>query len=289
MEKERRRRRKKQILPARKPPTTVNDVPDSLMKLIIDLLKSHVCFIRAAAVCTRWRRIASTRSITLRDWYRHDFNSCIGYYHIVDPTFSSPPGSQPDRALRRRVVFVPALPLPSINARHFSLDFLPKGYMFWCIEDDGTVFGCEDRWCSFLQFRVPEHVRGLSCHQSMFRFVDDGQYYSRRRVLVASLINGELRVFEQHKDNEGRSDWVLKKSLDLQEATRGFPGRKDCYFNHTAKIVTAGNGYIVLTPAEETWLFSVELRTMRVEREHSRNRLPGETYPYVLDTKPVSA
>ncbi|GJM99084.1 hypothetical protein PR202_ga16150 [Eleusine coracana subsp. coracana] len=159
--------------------------------------------------------------------------------------------------------------------------------MFWCIEDDGTVFGCEDRWCSFLQFRVPEHVRGLSCHQSMFRFVDDGQYYSRRRVLVASLINGELRVFEQHKDNEGRSDWVLKKSLDLQEATRGFPGRKDCYFNHTAKIVTAGNGYIVLTPAEETWLFSVELRTMRVEREHSRNRLPGETYPYVLDTKPV--
>ncbi|KAL6592460.1 hypothetical protein ACP70R_049513 [Stipagrostis hirtigluma subsp. patula] len=72
-------------------------------------------------------------------------------------------------------------------------------------------------------------------------------------------------------EDVGVATWMLERTLRLPEATLGLPGRKECYFCRTAKIVTAGKGYVVLTPAEETCLFSVRLRTMQVEREHSRN------------------
>jgi hypothetical protein len=70
-------------------------------------------------------------------------------------------------------------------------------------------------------------------------------------------------VFLKKEHNNGGSDWVHVRTLDLPEATLGLPGYKECFFSQTAKIVTAGKGYVLLTPAEETWLFSVELETMQ--------------------------
>ncbi|KAL6658821.1 hypothetical protein ACP70R_002861 [Stipagrostis hirtigluma subsp. patula] len=418
MVKEARRRRKNQTPATTKPPTTVNDVPDHLLKLIILRLRSHVSLIRAAAVCTRWRRIASPRNHPA-DWHRHDFFTVIGHYHVVDPSLS------PSPAQRRRPVFVPAS--PSLDAHYFSLDFLPAGrggrpwelvdgcgsllllairrrgffpdlvvcepttrryvtiqpvagmkysrclgaflgqnynvismsidfkvtcvlseraagmaddgdgdgvgvvtarvyhrrppwctrwrsgwhlprtessalhvrgaesahyagraagMIFWGVEDDGTVFACKENSGEFSHFYLPEHVRA-SHRRSTFRFVNDGTYAFPAKVRVVSLIGDELRVFVERKHDDGSSEWALEKSLRLPEATRGLPGWKECYFGRTTKIVTAGTGFVVVTPAEETWLFSVELGTMRVEREHSRNRLAGEVYPYELRTSPV--
>jgi hypothetical protein len=40
-------------------------------------------------------------------------------------------------------------------------------------------------------------------------------------------------------------------------------------------IMAAHEAYVLLTPQEKTWLFSVDLETMRVEREHERNKYAG--------------
>ncbi|RLN34519.1 hypothetical protein C2845_PM03G31620 [Panicum miliaceum] len=403
----------RQRTPATKLPTTVNDVPDHILKLIFRRLDSHVSFLRAAAVCTRWRRIASTRGTKYRDWNHHHFFTILGHYHVVDPSFSPSPAQR----RRRRVVFVPAS--PSIDARHFTLDFLPsgrggrpwelvdgcgslllvtanqqrgcfpdlvvcepssrryirikpaedmryshclgvffdgrysvmsmssfsltcvvseraagiaggvsfvtarvythkppwcrrwrhgwstsrhampggihirgaesahyagrsKGYIFWAIEDDGSVFAAREGTGALSHFRLPEN-RG-SCHRSTFRFIDDDG--ADNLVRVVSLIGDDLRVFVQKEHNNGGSDWVLVRSLHLPEATLELQGYKECFFSRTAKIVAAGKGYVVLTQAEETWLFSIELGTMQVEREHIRNRLAGEVYPYELRLQP---
>ncbi|TKW32653.1 hypothetical protein SEVIR_2G181900v4 [Setaria viridis] len=417
MEKERARHSKEQM-PATKLPTTVNDVPNHLLKLIFRRLDSHVSFLRAAAVCTRWRHIASSHGMRYRDCNYHDFSTTMGHYHVVDPSFSPEPRSSQARR-RHRVVFIPAL--PSIDVRHFTLDFLPsgpgsrpwqlvdgygslllltnqrhssfpnivvcepisrryfkikpikdmkychclgvflnrynvssmssftltcmvyqrstgiadgvsfvtahvytheppwcrrwrhgwstshhamsggihirgaesvhyagrsKGSIFWGIEDDGSVFSGGEGTGVLSHFHLPENVRG-SHHRSTFRFIDDGV---DNLVRVISLIGKDLRVFLKKEHNNGGSDWVLVRSLHLPEATLGLPGYKECFFSHTAKIVTAGKGYVVLTPAEETWLFSVELGTMQVERDHIRNKLAGEVYPHELWLRPkVSA
>jgi hypothetical protein len=432
MEKETTRHSKEQTLQASsRSPTTVNDIPDRLLKLIFRRLDSHVAYVRAAAVCTRWRSIVSTRGIFNLSYHTHDFSTTIGHYHVVDP--SSSPGrrrwSSREQQPSCRVVFVPAA--PSIDARHFALDFLPscpagrgrrqrwevvdgcgslllvanqprrgmfpdlvacepisrryvriqpaedmkhrrclgvfldgyrsvtslcnfsltcvlsepsagiadgvstvtarvyrhqppgwsrwkygwsmprlatsgsvhlrgvesaryagrsKGFIFWDIQDDGTAVAAREGSCVLSSFRLPDHVRGasLSHHQSTtFRFVDDGAE-NDDLVRVVSLVGEDLRVFlkRDHNDSGAGIDWVPVRSLNLREATRGLPRFKECFFSQTAKVVTAGKGYIVLTPAEETWPFSIELGTMEAEREHIRNRLAGEVYPYRLHLRP---
>ncbi|CAN6356142.1 unnamed protein product [Urochloa humidicola] len=402
-------------------PTTVHDIPDHQLHRVFRLVDTHDSVIRAAAVCTRWRRMLSTRGLDMC-WYRHDdFSTCIGHYHAVDTTFSPGPKKKPQAAQRRRrVVFVSAS--PSISPRHFSLDFLPtshrpwelvdgsgsvlllasqrrhdffpdlvvcepisrrfvrippvagmkyhrclgaylsyrynvitlssfkvtcvlhdhaegmaagvsavtarvfnynappmppdhrwrtgwdvsqaackcfhlrgaesaryvgraRGFNFWAIQEDGTIFSHSIGISTgaFSHFRLPENVQISTT--TAFRFLEN----SRRRVLLVSVVGDELRVFANREQNYyagATNEWVQERSLRLPEATRGLPGHKQSYFGRSAKIVTAGRGYIVLTPAEETWVFSVDLETMEVDRDHVRNWLPGEIYPYELETRP---
>lgn len=135
--------------------------------------------------------------------------------------------------------------------------------------------------CNFLGVRGPHN-------RLNYRFVvDDWEVVYPQIVQLACLVGDELRVYVEEEPGHTMEEWELEWSLCLPEATLGLPGRKDSYFGSVAKIVTAADGYIVLSPAEETWLFSVDLMTMKVKREHSRNRIAGEVYPYELHTPPV--
>jgi hypothetical protein len=127
----------KERTPATKLPTTVNDIPDHLLKLIFRRLDSHVSYLRAAAVCTSWPRIASTRGTKYRDWNHHHFLTILGHYHVADPSLSpGPRSSSQAQRRRRRVVFIPAS--PSIDARHFTLDFLHSGRPWELVDGCGT-------------------------------------------------------------------------------------------------------------------------------------------------------
>nr|CAB3456807.1 unnamed protein product [Digitaria exilis] len=143
-----------------------------------------------------------------------------------------------------------------------------------CYASSGSVFWSVDG----------EEEMALSCPT---RFVRS----SRGRVRLLSVAGEELRVYvngdREYYHVVDPIEWVLEGRLRLPEATRGLPGHKECYFRGAAaRIVTSGEDYVVVTPAEETWLFSVDLVSMKVEREHSRNWLPGEVYPYELQTRP---
>ncbi|KAL6655820.1 hypothetical protein ACP70R_006646 [Stipagrostis hirtigluma subsp. patula] len=93
---------------------------------------------------------------------------------------------------------------------------------------------------------------------------------------VVRVINDELKVFVRL---QGGGEWFAEKSLRLPEATDDGE-----YFEDGAVIITANERYILLTPREETWLFSVELKTMEVEREHERNRVVDRP-PYLVGAR----
>ncbi|GJM99087.1 hypothetical protein PR202_ga16153 [Eleusine coracana subsp. coracana] len=315
-------------------------------------MDTHIAVIRAATVCKRWCAVASTRG-TFVPGHRNEFFDphpgphVLGHYHVADPSYSPAGSSATSRRPPRPVpVFVPAS--PSINARHFSLNFLPRGHggrlwklvdgrssllllanqrrnffpdlvvcepITWrhvvigplagikchaCLgvylsdhvnmtDDDtaGVLAASDDGRTFWDNLRLPDHLRDLQDGISnQFRFVDNGVEREYPPVVrLATMVGDELRVL---KWNLFQSlEWELEQRVNLHEATRGLKQRKEGCFGRAAKIVTARKGFVVLTPAEETWLFSVDLRTMQVEHDHCQNRLAGEVYPYELVTQPL--
>uniref|UniRef100_A0A0D9XCI3 F-box domain-containing protein n=1 Tax=Leersia perrieri TaxID=77586 RepID=A0A0D9XCI3_9ORYZ len=167
----------------------------------------------------------------------------------------------------------------NLRATESSLHFAGRATtcLFFGNEDDGAVLELHMRnhEPKLLQVFLPGNLCGGSYDRSAVRFVDGDQ---PNDVRLVSVIGGDLKVFLRR---EGTDVWELEKSLNLQDTTRDMARRKECNFGGggAAKIVSAGTGYVVLTPAEETWLFSLELAMMEVERKHSRNRYAGEFCP----------
>jgi hypothetical protein len=160
-----------------------------------------------------------------------------------------------------------------------------NGTIYWGIEESDTaVLVLDESTAEFSIAAFPETV-WWPFHKGTSRVVggEDGVLH------VIRLINNELKVFaRRHPDSED-DEWLLEMHLRLPEATLGLPGRKESFFQQEAMIVFANTGYVVLTPSEETWLFSVELDTMRVEREHERNKYAGAAHPYKLPWPPALA
>ncbi|KAF7040838.1 hypothetical protein CFC21_050712 [Triticum aestivum] len=101
--------------PAR--PTTLHDIPDKLLKLILLYLTSPQWLVRAAATCKQWRRIiVDANFLSYIGSSPHPLSLVAGLYH----NRTSPVDG-------RRHSFVPSSPVLAVNSRHFSLDFLPAG------------------------------------------------------------------------------------------------------------------------------------------------------------------
>ncbi|XP_044381039.1 uncharacterized protein [Triticum aestivum] len=97
-------------------PTTLHEVPDKLLELILLHLSSPVWLIHAAATCKRWRRIIVDRRFLCNISNRDPSSVVAGHYH----NHASPVDG-------RRHVFVPSSPALAVGSHHFSLDFLPAG------------------------------------------------------------------------------------------------------------------------------------------------------------------
>ncbi|EAZ44254.1 hypothetical protein OsJ_28870 [Oryza sativa Japonica Group] len=112
--------------------TTVEDVPDHLLEVILLRLDSSVSLLRAAAACTRWRRVVADAGFLRSFRSLHGARHVAGRYHTVDPSFGWPPS-----AGGSSVVFVPSSPpVIGVASRFFSLDFLPD-------YDDGNSWSWE--------------------------------------------------------------------------------------------------------------------------------------------------
>ncbi|CAL4891375.1 unnamed protein product [Urochloa decumbens] len=86
---------------------------DDVLGLVLERVDSQVSLIRAAAVCRRWRRAIADAAF-LRRYRSLHAPSVAGEYH--NGAWRSDEGP----------VFVPSSP-SMVDARHFSLDFLPNG------------------------------------------------------------------------------------------------------------------------------------------------------------------
>ncbi|KAG8056413.1 hypothetical protein GUJ93_ZPchr0002g24140 [Zizania palustris] len=144
--------------------------------------------------------------------------------------------------------------------------------LYWGIEnEDGATLVLDENTLEFSITMFPESI-WAPYNKWTFRVIGGNGV-----LRVVRVIGNDLKVFRQLA---GRGEWMLEKMLRLPDATRGLPGREEWFFQHEAMIVAANEEYVLVTPREKTWVFSVELDTMEVEREHERNKYPGPAYQY---------
>uniref|UniRef100_A0ACD5UXH1 Uncharacterized protein n=1 Tax=Avena sativa TaxID=4498 RepID=A0ACD5UXH1_AVESA len=259
------------------PTTTLHDVPDKLLRLILQfLIASPLCLVRAAATCKRWRRLVANR--------RFRAPSQLSGFRRPHPVA----GSYCNDRRRGGLVFLPSSSTP-VDGRHFALDFLPGGSGSWEVVDSRcSVFLLSKRqksgWrrrcfpdlliCEPLKRRyslIPP-MEEMKRHHCLGVFLDGCEDskadwgHTGARIPKFKVICVLYRGYDGVQDDE---EWVIQRSLGLMEATRGLAGFKEEYFRGggALRFVTAGMRSVVLAPAAaETWSFSIDLDTMKVAR-----------------------
>ncbi|XP_066342771.1 uncharacterized protein [Miscanthus floridulus] len=152
------------------------------------------------------------------------------------------------------------------------------GSLYWGIEGTGAAaLVLDEATAGFSMVTLPEATLG-SHGRCSFRVIGGGQEDGVLRVV--RVMDNDLKVFARIHGSDDK--WVVERLVRLREATRGLPGREDGYFQEEAVIVDAHHTYVLLTPRENTWLFSVVLQTMEVDRGHDRNKYAGPAYPWEL-------
>ncbi|TVU39420.1 hypothetical protein EJB05_12838, partial [Eragrostis curvula] len=163
---------------------------------------------------------------------------------------------------------------------------------FWWVRDDKAPkrLLCV-LWSAWFRLPVlPQHIQRLCTDENTFRFVDGGDHMMR----IVCLEGRTMRVFavpmQYWYDDSGRSDWMLENIIDLSVATSGLLGRKEEYLADAtiaAKIINVRGRCVVLVhPGEEMWPFSVDIRTMRVERWNMGSKSHDLAYRYELPWPP---
>uniref|UniRef100_M8D1K9 Uncharacterized protein n=1 Tax=Aegilops tauschii TaxID=37682 RepID=M8D1K9_AEGTA len=160
-----------------------------------------------------------------------------------------------------------------------------NGFMYWGIQGSAAVLALEEATLEYSLVKFPENIWGLYNENDRTSWVITGEDGA---LCIVCLVSNELKVFARRRhQGPGEDEWVLEKTLGLQEATVGLPGREEGFFQQGATILTANSRYVLVRPKEKGWMFSIELDTMRVECEHERNNYQGPASPYELPWPPV--
>ncbi|CAN6162304.1 unnamed protein product [Urochloa humidicola] len=151
-----------------------------------------------------------------------------------------------------------------------------NGSLYWGIAGgaDAAALVLDEGTARFSQVALPEGIQGL--HEvHCFRVVG-----ARDGILRAvCLKDNDLMVYVRHRLHGG-DKWVLDNLLRLPEDILGL--------QEPAMIVAAHETYVLVAPRHSKWLFSVDLKTMAVERVRKRNVYnEWMAYPYELPWPPV--
>ncbi|KAL6655760.1 hypothetical protein ACP70R_006586 [Stipagrostis hirtigluma subsp. patula] len=329
-------------------PTSVHDLTDDLLDLVLLRLDSPLCLVRAASTCKRWRRVvADADGAFLRRFKTlHRVPPAIGHYYTDNP---DPPKKEGTYHYAMRMlpavdpVFLPSSSLPAGGPvgrqRRLSLDFVPgrgrhkdgnpqvhREYYYPDIvvcepltrRYQGIIIPREYhysyRWLGAFLLDGdddPEDGRG-AIGMDNFKVLlvlykpDENRYgqYAHGFPVASVFSSGSDGGWVKLEDEESGSDdddgqyfdgVYLPRPWEMHLAgrtggciySRGLPGRKEEYFSGPANIIKAGEGFVVLSPDEEKWLFSVDLDTLELEREHKRNKCTGPAFPYAPPWPPV--
>uniref|UniRef100_A0A0E0D1I4 F-box domain-containing protein n=1 Tax=Oryza meridionalis TaxID=40149 RepID=A0A0E0D1I4_9ORYZ len=181
--------------------TTVEDVPDHLLQVILLRLDSSVSLLRAAAACTRWRRVVADAGFLRSFRSLHGARHVVGLYHTVDPCFGSPPP-----AGGSSVVFVPSSPPPviGVDSRFFSLDFLPDyhdndSWSWQLVDSRGGLLlfskkrKSTSRWAAMAEARCFSFPDLVVCEPLTRRYqgIVSPVYFRRLQCLGVFLLDGD--------------------------------------------------------------------------------------------------
>ncbi|CAN6334633.1 unnamed protein product [Urochloa humidicola] len=97
------------------PRTTILDVPNDLIELVLLRVRTPVCLFRAAATCMAWRRVVASAGFLHRFRAIHGPRLLLGHYCINTKDME-----------HSTAVFIPSPPRPAKHLRQrLSLDFIP--------------------------------------------------------------------------------------------------------------------------------------------------------------------
>ncbi|TVU49459.1 hypothetical protein EJB05_00772, partial [Eragrostis curvula] len=99
--------------------TSISDLDEDVVSVILERIGSHVSFIRAASACKRWRHVIADAAVLRRFRLLH-VATVASAYHNDTPTLVAARES-------RGPVFVSSMSSSSIDGRRHSIDFLPHG------------------------------------------------------------------------------------------------------------------------------------------------------------------
>ncbi|CAL4905624.1 unnamed protein product [Urochloa decumbens] len=78
------------------------------------------------------------------------------------------------------------------------------------------------------------------------------------KLRIFTVFDGTMKVFVRLEGGE----WMLEKRVLLSEATRDLPGYKPSFFSTHQFVHMVGAGYVILSPMDDLWMFSINLETM---------------------------
>ncbi|CAN6334654.1 unnamed protein product [Urochloa humidicola] len=78
------------------------------------------------------------------------------------------------------------------------------------------------------------------------------------KLRIFTVFDGTMKVFVRLEGGE----WMLEKRVLLSEATCGLPGYKPSFFSTPQFVHMVGAGYVILSPIDDSWMFSINLETM---------------------------
>ncbi|CAN6356717.1 unnamed protein product [Urochloa humidicola] len=78
------------------------------------------------------------------------------------------------------------------------------------------------------------------------------------KLRIFTVFDGTMKVFLRLEGG----DWMLEKRVLLSEATRGLPGYEPSFFSTPQYVHMVGAGYVILSPIDDPWMFSINLETM---------------------------
>ncbi|CAL4898352.1 unnamed protein product [Urochloa decumbens] len=239
--------------------TSILDVPDDLLELVLLRVGTPACLLRAAATCKPWLRVAAGAGLLRRFCALHDGPRLLLGHYCVNAK------KMEDGITRLHAEFVPlaGTPRPANRLRQrLSLDFLPRpprckraltdtrGGLLAFVRDNSHAIVCDPwtRQYRELQFPWDQHgsiIRDGSCYHCIGAFLLDadgdgsgsGSPMSSFMVLCACLVwnyTAHACVFSARNNRWIRSyvsndivlvHWTGGYSLDLMDTYKRIMGR----------------------------------------------------------------
>ncbi|XP_062203225.1 uncharacterized protein LOC133905454 isoform X2 [Phragmites australis] len=241
------------------------DVDGDILGLILERIDSHVSLIRTAAVCKRWRRVIADAAFLCRFRSLHA-PAVAGDYRNYSPLpyLLMGIGVAPTTSGRTGPLFLPSS--PSMDASHFSLDFLPDGAESWTVVDSrGSLLLMDRAGDANVPFDFPDRVICEPLTRRYKRVSPPADFDESCHFWASFLVDGDA---DQAGGRIGLSNfrmlWMLYRNGVTHAAVFTAGGESGCLWSNKTidHIMPRLELTRLLGRAGGSWYFHAEGRTL---------------------------